>query len=125
MDVSPLQAYTRLSVLEAESDLEADLIVRHFAVDDLAADLRYLEPIEVSQRRRSSVKRTLDRRLDALRGGPDYLGDAVSAVGHVVLPVRGQSSRRLWASAAAAGRRPARTQPLVLPRTRSAAWDYR
>jgi len=54
-------------VLEAESDFQADLVVSHFAIDDLAADLGDLEPVEVPQRLGSSVKRPCDRRLDALR----------------------------------------------------------
>ena len=61
-----MEAGVRLGILKAESDLEADLIVRHLAVNDLAADLRYLEPVEVPQRLRSSVERPCYRLLDAL-----------------------------------------------------------
>ena len=79
-----------LGVLEPESDLEADLVVGHLAVDDLAADLRHLEPVEVTQCLRGPQYGAPDRRLDALGRGADDLGDAISTVGHAVLLVRGR-----------------------------------
>src|SRR5260370_1018290 len=58
---------TTSGVLEAEADLEPDLIVGDVAVDDLAADLRHLEPVQVPQGLRGALQRALDRRLDSGR----------------------------------------------------------
>ncbi len=72
----------RSGVFQAETDLEADLIVRHLAVDDLAADLGHLEPVEVPQGLRRPAQRAADRRVHPLRRGADDLGDAVRTFAH-------------------------------------------
>src|SRR3984957_20942148 len=70
-------------VLEAEAHLEADLIVRDLAVDDLAADLGDLEPVQVPQGLPGPVQSTADGGLDPLGRGSDDLGDAVRALAHL------------------------------------------
>src|SRR5215472_13719946 len=73
---------TASCVLEAEAELDADLVVGDPAVDDLAPDLGHLEPVQVPQGLRGALQRASDRRLDPLRRGAHDLGNAIRTVGH-------------------------------------------
>src|ERR1700754_639086 len=72
-------------VLEAEADLHADLDVLDLAVDDLAADLGDLEPVEVPQRLGGPADAVAHRLVHSLVRRADDLGDAVGAVHGVLL----------------------------------------
>src|SRR6476659_3268457 len=71
-----------VAALEAEPALEADLEVPDLAVGDVPADLGDLEPVEVAQRPARAGHAVADRRIDAVGGRPDDLGDAVHVVAH-------------------------------------------
>src|SRR5687767_6024780 len=81
--------YRWSGVFEPEADLQPDLVVVDRVVDDVAADLGHLEPVQVPQRLPGPGDRVRDRRVDALLGGADDLGDAVGAIGHDSSPSPG------------------------------------
>ena len=56
-----------LVVLQAEAQLEPDLEVLDLVVDDMAADLGDLEPVEVTQRAAGPLDGVADGVVDALR----------------------------------------------------------
>src|SRR4051812_7735714 len=70
------------SVLEAEADLQRDLVVRDAPVRDVAPHLGDLEPVEVAQRLRRLGDGPVDRLRDALRGGARDLDGLVDVVAH-------------------------------------------
>src|SRR6185312_10762535 len=83
--------------------LQADLVVRDLAVDNLAADLGDLEPVQVPQRLPGAVQRAGDRGLDSVRRGADDLGHAIGALTHLVsssssgvLLVTARARRMAW-----------------------------
>src|SRR6185437_8048694 len=85
-------------VFEAEADLHADLVVVDLVVDDVAADLGDLEPVEVTQGLAGAGDAVGDGLVDALLGGANDLRDAVGAIGHAtflsILAARGRAARR-------------------------------
>src|SRR5215207_1620917 len=76
-------------VLEAEADLEAHLVMVDRVVDDVAADLGHLEPVQMPQRLAGAGDRVRDRLVDAFPGRADYLGHAVGAICHRSSPSPG------------------------------------
>jgi hypothetical protein len=76
-----------LLILEPEAELHRDLEVLDMVVDDLAADLGNLEPVEMAEGVAGSADGVLDGIVDALLGRPDDLGDAVRAIGHGSAPL--------------------------------------
>jgi len=74
--------------VEPEPDLQPDLDVAEFAVDDVPADLGDLEPVQPAQGSRGATDGALDRVIDPLRRRADYFGDSVGTAGHLVPPRR-------------------------------------
>jgi hypothetical protein len=64
----------RGSPLQAEADLEADLVLRHLAVLHAAPDLSHLEPFDVAQGLGRACDGGLDRLGDRLVGAADEIG---------------------------------------------------
>src|SRR5437764_8483338 len=72
-------------LLQLEPDLQADLEVADRTVDDVAADLGDLEPVQPTQGSAGPADRVADGLLDGVGRGPDQLGHAVRVI-HVHLP---------------------------------------
>ena len=70
------------SALQLEPDLHRHLKVAHFAVDDVAAYLGNLEPVEVTQGFAGPRDPVADRLLDAVAGCPHHFGYLVRRVAH-------------------------------------------
>src|ERR1700733_16031448 len=70
-------------LVQAESQLQRHLIVRHLAVFDVSAHLFHLEPADISQRQGGLFDGTVDRLADALLGRADDLDDFVDMLWHL------------------------------------------
>ena len=77
-----LQVDPRLVGPDPEPELHRHLEVGHVSLLEVPAHLRHLEPVQAPDRLGRLVDAGADGRLDALRRGPDDLGDAVDVVGH-------------------------------------------
>ena len=108
-------ASTESRQLDAEADLHRDLEVGDVAVDDLAADLLGLEPLDVPDGLRRLADRRPDRLVDARRAAADDLAQPVHVVAHaasslaVVPEPRPWHDRRIAARASRTVRYAART----------------
>jgi hypothetical protein len=69
-----------LGVFEAEANFHRHLEMLDLTLDDVAADLRDLEPIDVPQRLRRAMDAVSNGLLQALPRRPDDLADSVGAV---------------------------------------------
>lgn len=67
-------------VFKPEPDLYRHLKVTNFAVDQVTADLRDLEPVEVSECGVGPRDAIADGLVDAVRRRPDNLGDAIRVI---------------------------------------------
>src|SRR3546814_4907437 len=70
------------SLLVAEAELHADLEMANGIVDDVAADLGHLEPLEVPQRLRGGADGVADRVVERVGRGAVDLGDGIDVARH-------------------------------------------
>src|SRR5665213_679427 len=73
----------------AQAELHADLVMADRAVDDMALDLRHLEPFEVPQRLCRRLDAVLHGILDAGLRRADDFGNAVDMFTHLSVSLRG------------------------------------
>jgi hypothetical protein len=75
-------ASASIAVVECESNLESDLVMRNLAAFYVAARLHHFEPANLSQRARCTPDGGLDSFLDALFRRARDLDDPVNMVRH-------------------------------------------
>src|SRR5262249_55836122 len=117
----------RAGSLQPEPDLQRHLVVRDLAVDDVAADVGDLEPVEVPKGGVGAADGVLDGVLEAARRRARELGDLVDLVTHGAYRTgahgAGQRRQKAAASGAISVALPAvtcRTSPAVSGRIRAA-----
>ena len=69
-------------IVQPKADLQTDLKLSNGAIRHLAADLRDLEPFQVSQRLACARYAVADGLLETLRRTTHYFGDAICVIGH-------------------------------------------